>query len=282
MKTSQSKWLRDEFDDDDDLPISSIVPKPSGASTLKKKKQGKHSSFQTPTEPSPDSPSSIIDLIGTITTRKKEKTKMAKQPTAEHQLADPPPSSQIVESHSSPSSSPQSTTSKSRKQKGKWKAATSKPPPQELQLDKNSTNPSLSVTPSSLSLKFFKNFFRGHNFEARYKTSIVQKPFVYEKIIDMYLYQNSPLHKLFNSYGIASMVVPPSVTYPKSIQQFYINLEHIQMIFTLLLLKANLLFTVKDLGTILSIISTGICPFTIKGVAYEPFEPFRAASNCKR
>lgn len=79
--------------------------------------------------------SSIVSmLIGVLTKKKKGKPKMVTQPTAEHQLADLSPSPQIVEPHSSLSSSPQSTTSKSRKHKGKGKAVTSKPPLQELQI----------------------------------------------------------------------------------------------------------------------------------------------------
>lgn len=140
--------------------------------------------------------------------------------------------------------------------------------------DKNSANPSPSITPlSPSSLNFFENFFRGLYFKARYKTSIVQKPFVYEKTIDMYFYQNSPLHKLFDNCGIASMVFPPYVAYPKLIQQFYTNLEYTSDSYTIFVKGKSFKFTMKDLGTILSIPSTGICSFTLKGAAYEPFQP---------
>lgn len=82
--------------------------------------------------------SSIVSMLTGVLTKKKKgkkgKPKMVTQPTTEHQLADLSPSPQIVEPHSSPSSSPQSTTSKSWKQKGKGKVVTSKPALQELQI----------------------------------------------------------------------------------------------------------------------------------------------------
>lgn len=53
-------------------------------------------------------------------------------------------------------------------------------------------SPSISVIPLSFSVHNVpENFFKGHNFEIRFKSSICEKSFVYEKTIDMYYYQNS-------------------------------------------------------------------------------------------
>lgn len=145
----------------------------------------------------------------------------------------------------------------------------------EIRHSKASTHPSPSRTESPLPLvnPFPNDFFRGHNFDTHFKTSIAHKQIVYEKSMDMFYYSNSPLKNLFESCGIASMISPPSTAYPKLVQQFYTNLEKNGNSYTSFVKGRSMFFTVLDLGNIMSVPSTGICPFTLKGASHTPFPP---------
>lgn len=79
--------------------------------------------------------------------------------------------------------------------------------------------PPMMVIPLSVLLHDVpEDFFRGHNFELCFKSSICQKSFVYEKLVDLFYYQNSPLQHLLELYGLSSLSAPPSVAYPKLVQ----------------------------------------------------------------
>lgn len=89
----------------------------------------------------------------------------------------------------------------------------------------------------------------------------------------MFYYQNSPVHRLFESCGLSSLSTPPSVAYPKLVQQFYTNLENNGDCYTSFVKGKSLFFTAMDLGSILSILYTGDCPFTLKGPISTPLSP---------
>lgn len=135
-------------------------------------------------------------------------------------------------------------------------------------------SPPLTVNPLPVSMHTVPDdFFRGHNFELHFKSSICHKIFVYKKSIDKFHYQNSPLHRLLESCGLSSLSTPPSVAYPKLVQQFYTNLENNGDCYTSFVKRKSLFFTPMDLGSILSIPYTGDCPFTLKGPISTPLSP---------
>lgn len=148
MKTRHSNRLRDESEDDQ--PISSLLSKPTRVPKQKSKEKQR---------------------------------RLMKPPSVKTRTDD---SSHYDEPNSSPPSLPSTGPSRVRKQR--WTRESTNPSSQQAPLpDTNLANTPPSITPfSSFSLEFFANFFRGNNFEARYKTSIVKKPFVYEEMIDMF------------------------------------------------------------------------------------------------
>ena len=126
-------------------------------------------------------------------------------------------------------------------------------------------NPSLQ--PSSLP----SNFFRSPVFESRFHNSILHKQCVYEKFVDQIIYNNSPLLVLFDSCGLSALLFPPTVIYPHLVHQFYANFELRNHTCTSLVKGQPLSFSATVLGTILSVPSTGCCPFTLKGALNFPY-----------
>ena len=126
-------------------------------------------------------------------------------------------------------------------------------------------NPSLQ--PSSLP----SNFFRSPVFESRFHNSILHNQCIYEKFVDQIIYNNSPLLVLFDSCGLSAVLFPPTVVYPRLVQQFYANFELRNHTCTSLVKGQTLSFSATELGTILSVPSTGCCPFTLKGALNFPY-----------
>lgn len=100
-----------------------------------------------------------------------------------------------VHEPSQPSTMEKPGPSSKKKSKGKHKVST--------QSRRRQHRSSMPVTPS---INLSDNFFRGLNFESRFKTFIVSKTLVYEKTIDVFFYQNSHLKTCFESSSITSMV----------------------------------------------------------------------------
>lgn len=179
-----------------------------------------------------------------------------------------------TEVHEPPKTSAMTNQGTSSKKKEKAKAKVSSK-------SRHHHRSSEQVKPSS---NLSENFFRGLNFESRYKTSIISKTQVYEKLMDLFFYQNSPLKACFESSGIASIVFPPSTTYPRLIQQFYTNFENKGDSYSSFVKGKSIEFTVTELGNILSIPSSGLwhLPIYVKRGSLSSFFPVRAVTNIVR
>lgn len=149
----------------------------------------------------------------------------------------------VSDHHSSSDESNTTAKRKSKRPKG------STPQPASSSPLVNSSNSSFDIP---------ENFFRSNVYETRFKTNIVHKQYVYEKSIDQIYYHDSPLKKLFESCGISSMVFPPSIAYPRLIQQFFTNLECSGDSYTSFVKGKSLSFTVESFGHVLNISSTGL------------------------
>lgn len=91
----------------------------------------------------------------------------------------------------------------------------------------------------------------------------------------MYYYQNSHLKNLIDSCGLSYLIFPPSIAYPKLVQQVYTNLEYNGDCYTFFVKGKSLFFIVMDLGSILSIPFTRDYLFTPKDAVYTPYTPLK-------